>query len=275
VAAREWEKRRNVFSIPTDILTVSVEVSPPTVSPAGAEYSPAGDQPLPSPPVEGPAEPGDRLSPSPQGSSAPVADAPPRSSAADDRRAGLVERYRKLTDDQKRYYTAHKPNQGDLDAVEAAIAALEFKPRGDKWNTPRPQPPAEGAAVDDADFALLQKRYAGLDDATRSWFSQLIVEANDADVDFKAHGHRTVRRYELYRGLIALGEYREANPTPNADELYADEIMRSLVHEASNFDDAVMFHNVTPGQALGSLDAVQARTFSHLVDVYVSPLITT
>jgi hypothetical protein len=209
------------------------------------------------------------LSPSPQGSSAPVADAPPRSSAADDRRAGLTERYRKLTDDQKRYYTAHKPNQDDLDAVEAAIAALEFKPRGDKWNTPRPQPPAEGAAVDDAEFDVLHKRYAGLDDATRSWFGQLIVEANDADVDFKAHGHRTVRRYELYRGLIALGEYLEESLAST------DEVLRSLVHEASNFDDAVMFDNVTPGQALGSLDAVQARTFSHLVDVYVSPLITT
>jgi hypothetical protein len=91
------------------------------------------------------------------------------------------------------------------------------------------------------------------------WFADLVAQGrNGFDWEMRPW-MRTVRRKEIYRGLFHLA----------SSELFGDgidEVLEALVYAASDGDDATLFANVTPGVALGALDARQATTFSKLVD---------
>jgi hypothetical protein len=298
VAARQWEKRTDVFSLPTDDLTVSVPVSSADASRSGMSadesVSPASvEEPSPGNPsssaesdnreVAGslaglscsaddtsPSEPPTEEAASDESSlsstlAAPADDSP--SSAGEDRKQALRARYAALTTEQKRYYTQHKPDQNDLDAVEAAIAALEFKPRDPKLNTPRPAPPAEGADIDRDNFDVIKAKMVEADAATRAWFGELVKQADTAGVDFKAQNKPSLRRYEIYRGLVHLGMWlQQGDLGPEAEMPGDNEVLLALVYAAAGGDDATRFDNVTPGHALGSLGVHEAYTFSLLVD---------
>ena len=118
--------------------------------------------------------------------------------------------------------------------------------------------PDDGGQADDASFAVLQARYLSLDPDARSWIQELTTEAMQALVSFHAKGLRTIRRFEILRGLISLCEAR-------ADDA---ETLRCVL--ASVIGDVAHFPAVTPGHALGSLDATDAAQFAQRAGLMAS-----
>lgn len=148
VAAREWERRRDVFSIPTDDLTVTVPVAatptPPAASQPATEASPPSVAPIATPAdtaeqagqqAEGTADPSatsagqdgtPQPSPKPDRPAADgmAAESVP-SAATPDRRTQLLARYNALHRDDKLRFTDLGLDMGDLDAVERGLNAIE------------------------------------------------------------------------------------------------------------------------------------------------------
>lgn len=336
VAAREWEKRRDVFSIPTDDLTVSVPVEGLA---AGAPTPPqqAGEVVVDTSPAKIASDPPSE-EPAAQSTAvqAPPVELPDSTGGEPARRDALMARYKALHSHKKRRFKALGIVSTDLDAIERALVELEQPPKttlerarermaADQERTSRcrscnaeiiwavtatgkrmpvdaapsangnihlegttaivlDEPvdgartshfatcpnadqhrkrgkPDEGAAASEADFAPLKKAHGKLAENSRAWFTRLVKQANEAQVPFQAQACKTVRRFEIYRGVIALAGYLNLD----ADALDAgDEALVALVWAASGNDDATRFANVTPGHALGSLDADEAATFARL-----------
>jgi len=110
----------------------------------------------------------------------------------------------------------------------------------------------------------LANRFHALSPEARDWTSRLIREARDAGVGFQRNGGLTSRRFEIYRGLIALA------PTVLFDvdnHSESDEVLQALVGMATGRSVDV---SLTPGHALGSLDGSTARVFADAVDAFVA-----
>lgn len=260
VAARQWEKRRDVFSIPTDDLTVSVPVQFSSAESDVREASvglPAGSDSAEeqvaavSPPADESPAPG-------------VLDA-----GDNDRRNALLDRFKKLSKDAKQAFKMRNVPAADLDSIEALLDELDPPATAttremaeQRMAADRERPPAdrpdEGPPVDDTDFAALRAAYEDLRPEGQQWLGQLIADAKTAGVPIQATNNHTLRRYEIYRGVIGLAGHPKR-----------DEIVLGLVEEATG-DEAVNFANVTVGHAIGSLDAAEAARFSKLVDDYPS-----
>lgn len=338
VAARQWEKRRDVFSIPTDDLTVSVPVVPPnpdapqppvtipryddepepdelepaaTIAPTGTPNSPVEGTPDG---VEGSlfptarhdeAVPSASTSASPSGepvASDPPSEEPPATPTAveapptesfttsvggepappvdEERRRTLMARYNAMHPHRKRRFRERCIPKHDLDAIEAALDDITNPPTmrdraQERMATDAERAPTvltralqrvadEGKPVPDADFDTLQDTFRALPKPCKDWFAKLIREANAADVSFQATNNHTLRRYEIYRGLIHLAAwFGEGLGFP---EDHFDAALIALVWAAANSDDSTRFANVAPGHALGSLDAAEAATFARLAD---------
>lgn len=170
------------------------------------------------------------------------------------RKDQLVARFEKLTPDQKADFKSRRMRKGDLDAVERALDSI----------TNTSSRPTEGPDVDEATWAPVVAAANNLPAAAKTWCGRLFTESRDAGVTFHRASAPTLRRYELYRGLVALAKWF---PSGNDD---ADDVLRALVYAASGGDDATQFANVTPGHALGSLNADEAATFAQLVDRLVA-----
>lgn len=114
----------------------------------------------------------------------------------------------------------------------------------------------EGGPVDPVMFDDLAKIHATLPADTKTWFVGVIHEASRASVDFRAHYTKTLRRYELYRGLLLLAGNGDA----------VDDVVRALV--ALTLDsDAPLSPHVTTGHTVGAMSATQAALFAqHAVD---------
>jgi hypothetical protein len=166
------------------------------------------------------------------------------------RKDQLLARFEALTHDQKTDFKARRLRKGDLDAVEKAIDSIV---------SPTPARPDEGGDVDEADFAPMAAAYEALPGAAKKWCARLLAESRDGGVPFHRASAPTMRRYELYRGLIHLAGWAD-------DPLEARDVLVALVYAASGADDSTLFANVTAGHALGSLNATEAATFSQLVD---------
>lgn len=125
-----------------------------------------------------------------------------------------------------------------------------------------PPTPGEGEDLGGEHYAsgwdALQQRFKALPRPALDWCGQLIREAREAGVGFQAGEHRTARRFDLYRGVIAL-----------ADREPSDDALRALVALALD-TDAALFPAVPAGKALGALDADGARRFADLVDAYLA-----
>jgi hypothetical protein len=143
-----------------------------------------------------------------------------------------------------------QPEAETLRALAASIRAVD-----DAHANPVVGPPDEGTPVEAADFTPLEQRYRDLDPAAVEWFRGIVGQAVTAGVDFRAQQRKTVRRYEIYRGLIRLAEAGWTR----------DDQTIGLVEEATG-DEAVNFANVTLGHAVGSMNAAEAAVFSKLVD---------
>lgn len=160
------------------------------------------------------------------------------------------------------------PAAGPSRLRQAQLDRAAIDTAADAARTPPPSPaPDEGIDLSGDDYAsgwaVLQTKFQALDRRALDWTGQLIKEAREAGVGFQQNGGRTARRFEIYRGLIALAA---AEPD--------DEALRALLRLALD-SDAPLFPTITAGHALGSLDAGQARRFTELVDAYVTPDQTT
>lgn len=119
--------------------------------------------------------------------------------------------------------------------------------------------PDQGADVDEVTFAAAKAHYARLDPAGKAWIAELIGQAKRRGVTFHAREVRSVRTFELYRGLIALA----------AADHDDDEILRALL--AGVVGDVALMPGVEPGHVVGSLDWREASRFAALVDAYNAP----
>jgi hypothetical protein len=77
-------------------------------------------------------------------------------------------------------------------------------------------------------------------------------------------GHPTVRRFELYRGVLALAEWLVLTEDMD-DHGEPDDVIRAIVH-AVTLDDAALLPTIPPGQVLGMLNADEAARFALVAD---------
>ena len=179
-------------------------------------------------------------------------------------------------DDRKadfgRFLTVESVDRTDPEQVAAAIERYTFadvrsEPEptraalGGRVNpalAPRPQlnrSPDEGGAIDDATYEMAKAQYEALDDAARSWVGQIVRESTRAGMSVRLSDARTVRRFEVMRGLLALA----AHGFDNADAV------RGCAADAvgAEIADSLAF---SLGQVVGTMDAQQAATFAWVCD---------
>jgi hypothetical protein len=124
----------------------------------------------------------------------------------------------------------------------------------DQWRQPD-----EGGPVSDADTNTLRTKFDQLEPVHRSWIAGLKRQARQHGCDFHMNEVRSVRRYELHRGLILLAQ-------AGADD---DEDVRTLV--ASVMDsDVPHWPSIAAGHAVGALGAADAARFAQLADRYAT-----
>jgi ferredoxin len=111
----------------------------------------------------------------------------------------------------------------------------------------------EGGAMIGEHFEPLKATYADLGERAKAWFNQLTLEADRASVPFRANQTKTLRRFELYRGLLLLARGGDRD----------DEIVRALAAAAVG-TDAPFCPDITTGHAVGAMSADQAAQFAHL-----------
>ena len=116
------------------------------------------------------------------------------------------------------------------------------------------QHPDEGDDVSDADTEALRERFDALPAGARQWIRELVSQAKRNLCGFHMSEARTVRRSELYRGLILLAEH-----------VLVASVMQS---------DVPHWPSIHPGNALGACDWAEATAFARLADRYVSGHVT-
>jgi hypothetical protein len=119
--------------------------------------------------------------------------------------------------------------------------------------------PDEGGAVTDADIDVMKKAYAKLPPAASAWATTIMRQGNNGHPWNKLSVNKTVRRYELYRGVKTLAEWGGGAET-------TDEIIRAIVHavRAINTDTDEPDPTIPPGQLLGTLGYGDATKFAQL-----------
>jgi len=292
VASRDWEKRTDVFSIPTDELAVRVPV---TTNATGGDVRdgaqlPSGTPDTGSPPV---ATEVSALAPAPEPPraapeaplSAPVEAAP--CAGADtthehcDRTDGHavmlafgIHNATCCTCGQPFIAPPEQPLPPAPVAESDWTHALDAGPIGPpaKPLSPLQQAqadrkrqiteaeakrrlhttPEEGDMSDDRTFLVLQKRFERLSPPRKQWITALGRAAHEAGVSFSAKETKTARRYETLRALVVLAERDESDEQVREWLTLVDERIAQLA-------------TVPLGHIVGSLSATEAATFARLV----------
>jgi hypothetical protein len=117
--------------------------------------------------------------------------------------------------------------------------------------TLRDVPPDEGPDATDDAYEALRARYQALDPAASSWVSAIATQAKRAGYGVHMSESRTVRRFEINRGLVALAGAGFDN----------DDAIRGCLATAigAELADSMSF---TLGQLVGHMDATQAAVFA-------------
>jgi hypothetical protein len=112
--------------------------------------------------------------------------------------------------------------------------------------------PDEGGDADGDTVALLEAKYKALDADGRAWVNAVGAQATKAGLSFAmSDGRRTVRRFEIMRGLIAL-----------ADGFANDDAIRGCAAAVNaEIADAMSFNL---GQVVGHMGADDAALFANL-----------
>lgn len=143
----------------------------------------------------------------------------------------------------------HKPTlresqQARSDAIDASRA---------KHPSTLPVKPDEGPAVDAADGLVVKAHYEQLPVDRRLWLSRFVTEAERGGVSFHLTEKRTMRRFEILRGLVALCTI--------TDDVTDQQIIGLVA--------AAIGHDFTPsdtktGAVIGALHVSQAIVFADL-----------
>jgi hypothetical protein len=114
----------------------------------------------------------------------------------------------------------------------------------------------EGGQADGGAYIILERRYMGLDPVGRKWISRIATEATQHGVGFHSSAAKTVRRFEILRGLVML-----AAVEPD------DETVRCLLERT--IGDVAHFEALTLGHLLGTCTADEAKRFALDCHTYV------
>lgn len=175
------------------------------------------------------------------------------------RRRQLLDRYHALPEVDRKRFDARKPNNPNLNAVEKLLDEV-----GRRHEPPDPPPtttpsPGEGDSLREADIDALERRFNQLNEEAKVWTGALVAQGN------KGHSWRikrapTVRRFELYRGVLALAEWMWFD---DEDVISPDDIVCAIVDFVIG-NDATLSTLFAPGQTLGTLDADEAAKFAQV-----------
>lgn len=124
-----------------------------------------------------------------------------------------------------------------------------------------PRKPDEGCEVSDADVAALKARYGKLGDAAKAWTGAVVAQGNSGHTWRINEGRPTVRRFELYRGVLALAEWFQLSDSETVYAGTTDDAVRAIVHYVTD-DETALFPTTSPGLALGTLDVGRAAKFA-------------
>jgi hypothetical protein len=125
--------------------------------------------------------------------------------------------------------------------------------------------PDEGPLVftdEDDTFAEMRAAYGALDDAGRSWVSQIVTESIQAGRSLHMVDARSLRRVRVALGLALLA----------GDGTEDDGAVRALVHLATGVD-AVLFPSVPLGAAVSIMSAAEAEVFVGAVRLFLDGLL--
>ena len=120
--------------------------------------------------------------------------------------------------------------------------------------------PDEGDGVVDPTFKVPEEAYKQLSADGRLWITALTKAATQAGVPFHSSGNRTIRRYEIIRGLVAMA-------TTHPD----DDLVRALLEPV--IGDCAQFPSVPVGHLLGSLSSTEAAKFATAADDLVAGVV--
>ena len=115
---------------------------------------------------------------------------------------------------------------------KAVTAAVETPPTAAVVLTPQEQHAAvssrfidgdedEGGPADVAAYILLEQRYKELDKDGRDWISDIARQATQHGVGFHSSFDKTVRRFEILRGLVMLAAVEPGTCTANEAKAFA------------------------------------------------------
>jgi hypothetical protein len=141
--------------------------------------------------------------------------------------------------------------------IAATSAPVDLTPTPADQHAALNTAPDEGGPGDAGGFLALETQFKALDDGPRKWVTELVRDAQRANVSFHSQGNQTVRRFELIRALTLLA--------PSQPD---DETMRALL--ATVLGDVAWFPSVTVGHLVGSLSAWDAATFAGRCDLLVN-----
>lgn len=137
------------------------------------------------------------------------------------------------------------------------VPAAAPRTPADEQNAVRSRPaPDEGDDVVDPTYDVLQREYLALAPEARAWITSLTEQAIRGGVSFHSKGHRTLRRYEIIRGLV---HFAQAGVDDGDDQRIRD-LLELII------GDCAQFPSVPVGHLLGSLSAQEAAKFSGLID---------
>lgn len=180
------------------------------------------------------------------------------SAGALDRRAALLARYNAMSENEQQAFRDLHVDRNDLDAVETALNQvdrfnIEVEPQTPTLTVvpPPAPPPDEGSAVGEADVLELSIRYENLSAEAKAWTGALVAQGNQGHT-WRIRNRPTVRRYEIYRGVLALAEWSNGG---------ADDVVRAIVAEIVD-SEGIEFPTIPPGLAIGLLDFKQAAQFA-------------
>jgi hypothetical protein len=142
-----------------------------------------------------------------------------------------------------------------LELAQQRMAADAARPTA----TPRALPD-EGGPVTDADVETMKKTWAAMSEKASAWATRTMIQGNTAPLPWnKLSVVKTVRRYELYRGVQMVARYVF---TDDCDcDSNADDVVRSIVHAVTLRD---IEPDIPPGLLLATLNAEQAAKFAEV-----------
>jgi hypothetical protein len=226
---------------------------------------------------------------------------PDTSPPAPNRREQLLERYKVLGKEAKADFKARGlTKNSSLDAIEHAVEELEEWEHGESAFTgptvlemaqqrmaadkqrddatrgmgSPPDTPDEGPEISMPDVAVaaIRSRYNALPAAAQQWTSELVKQGNTGH-SWKLKDNVSVRRYEIYRGVLALAEHYLPAVDPDDEVSYqawietGDEALQNTGDIVSTIvnrlvDDLMLTD--PPGLMLSQLNAEQASKFAEI-----------